>query len=138
MYRSDDGARQWTSIENGLPSSFGFPAAAHPRDPERLFLFPLNGDIAGRFAPEGRAAVWRTSDGGRTWEDCRNGLPQQNAYLTVLRQAMATDACDSAGVYFGTTSGELYASPDEGDRWIRIAEHLPSILSVETMVLNGR
>lgn len=138
MYRSDDMARTWHSIEQGLPSSFGFPAVAHPRDPDRLYLFPLNGDIAGRFAPDGKAAVWRTRDGGKTWEDCRDGLPQKDAYVSVLRQGMATDPLDPAGVYFGTTSGELYASADEGDSWRRIAEHLPAILSVETLVLSDR
>jgi photosystem II stability/assembly factor-like uncharacterized protein len=92
MYRSDDGGRNWQSIENGLPSSFGFPAAAHPADPDTAFLIPLNGDDKGRFMPEARAAVWRTRDGGRSWTDLRKGLPQQNAYFGVLRQAMAAPA----------------------------------------------
>ncbi|HET7413166.1 MAG TPA: sialidase family protein, partial [Pararhizobium sp.] len=91
MYRSDDGGREWKSIESGLPSSFGFPSAVHPRDPDTLFLIPLNGDTAGRYVPDGRAAVWRTCDGGRTWQDLRNGLPQDNVFFGVLRQAMATD-----------------------------------------------
>lgn len=134
MYRSDDGGESWESIEEGLPSSFGFPAAAHPRDPDRLFLVPLNGDIAGRYMPEGRAAVWRTADGGRTWSGERRGLPQQNAFFNVLRQAMATDRLAPAGVYFGTGSGALYASADEGASWDRIAENLPVITSIETWV----
>ena len=91
MYRSEDGGRHWESIEAGLPSTFGFPAAAHPRDPATLFLLPLNGDIAGRYVPDGRAAVWRTRDGGARWEALRDGLPQENAFFGVLRQAMATD-----------------------------------------------
>lgn len=136
MYRCDDGASQWQSIEEGLPSSFGFPAAAHPRDPDVLFLLPLNGAEQGRYAPDAKAAVWRTRDGGKTWQDLREGLPQQNAYFGVLRQAMATDSLDKAGVYFGTSSGELYASADEGDSWSCIVSHLPSIYSVETMVLD--
>jgi photosystem II stability/assembly factor-like uncharacterized protein len=136
MYRSDDGGRSWQSIEEGLPSSFGFPAAVHPRDPERLFLVPLNGDIKGRFMPEGRTAVYCTGDAGDSWKDQREGLPQQNAFFGVLRQALATDTSDPAGVYFGTTSGELYASADEGRSWNCIAQHLPAILSVETMVVD--
>jgi photosystem II stability/assembly factor-like uncharacterized protein len=137
MYRSDDGGRQWTSIEAGLPSSFGFPAAAHPRDPSTLYLLPLNGDSAGRYVPDGKAAVWRTRDGGETWEDLRTGLPQGNTYFGVLRQAMATDRLEPAGVYFGTSTGSLYASADEGDSWACIAQHLPTVLSVETMVVEA-
>jgi photosystem II stability/assembly factor-like uncharacterized protein len=137
MYRSDDGGRRWDSIEAGLPSSFGFPAAAHPRDPDTLFLVPLNGDIAGRFMPDARVAVWRTTDGGKTWEALRQGLPQENAFFGVLRQALATDVLEPAGVYFGTGSGELYASADEGENWTCIAQHLPSISSVETLVIEA-
>jgi photosystem II stability/assembly factor-like uncharacterized protein len=137
MYRSDDGGRHWDSIEAGLPSSFGFPAAAHPRDPDTLYLVPLNGDIAGRFVPDGKAAVWRTADAGKTWSAHRTGLPQENAFLTVLRQAMAIDRLEPAGVYFGTTSGALYASADEGDSWACIAQHLPAISSVETLVIEA-
>lgn len=137
MYRSDDGGRQWTSIEAGLPSSFGFPAAAHPRDPSTLYLLPLNGDQAGRYVPDGKAAVWRTRDGGESWQDLRTGLPQGNTYFGVLRQAMATDRLEPAGVYFGTSTGSLYASADEGDSWTCVAQHLPTVLSVETMVVEG-
>ncbi len=132
MYRSDDAGRSWRSIEAGLPSTFGFPAAAHPRDPATLFLLPLNGDIAGRYVPEGRAAVWRTRDGGASWAGLRDGLPQRDAFFGVLRQAMATDRLEPAGVYFGTSSGALFASADEGERWTCLAQHLPAILSVET------
>ena len=137
MYRSDDAGRAWQSIEAGLPSSFGFPAAAHPRDPDTLYLVPLNGDIAGRFMPDAKAAVWRTRDGGKTWSDKREGLPQESAFFGVLRQALATDSMDPAGVYFGTGSGEVYASADEGDRWTCIARHLPTISSVETLVVEA-
>jgi photosystem II stability/assembly factor-like uncharacterized protein len=135
MYRSDDGGRTWQSIEAGLPSSFGFPAAVHPRDPQTLYLVPLNGDTAGRFVPEGKAAVWKTADGGRTWNGKRAGLPQGNAFFGVLRQALATDGMEPAGVYFGTGSGTLYASTDEGESWTSIAQHLPAISSVETLVI---
>ncbi|MFK8253847.1 WD40/YVTN/BNR-like repeat-containing protein [Ancylobacter terrae] len=135
MYRTDDGGRHWESIEAGLPSSFGFPAAAHPRDPDTLFLIPLNGDIKGRFMPDGRTAVWRTRDGGRSWQDKREGLPQQGAYFNVLRQAMATDRLEPAGVYFGTNAGALYGSINEGETWDCLAPHLPTITSVETLVI---
>jgi photosystem II stability/assembly factor-like uncharacterized protein len=135
MYRSDDGGRQWRSIEAGLPSSFGFPAAVHPRDPATLYLVPLNGDVAGRYVPDASAAVWRTRDGGDSWQALREGLPQQNVFFGVLRQALATDPLEPAGVYFGTNSGDLYASADEGDSWRCIARHLPSITSVETLVV---
>jgi photosystem II stability/assembly factor-like uncharacterized protein len=137
MYRSEDGGRQWDSIEQGLPSSFGFPAATHPSDADTLFLLPLNGDIAGRYVPEGKAAVWRTRDAGATWQDLRAGLPQRDTFFGVLRQAMATDRLDPAGVYFGSNTGALYASRDEGDSWSCIAQNLPPIHSVETLLVEG-
>ena len=135
MYCSEDGGAQWESIEKGLPSSFGFPAAAHPRDPDTLYLVPLNGDSAGRYVPEARCAVWRTRDAGKTWSALRQGLPKENAFFGVLRQAMATDRLEKAGVYFGTNTGKLFASADEGDNWSCIAEDLPPIYSVETLVV---
>jgi len=135
MYRSDDGGATWQSIEKGLPSSFGFPAAAHPRERDTLFLLPLNSDIGGRYPPDAKCAVWRTRDGGATWTALRTGLPQENVYFGVLRQAMATDRLDPVGVYFGTSGGELYASADEGERFEVIQHHLPAIFSVETMVV---
>lgn len=137
MYRSEDGGQHWQSIEQGLPSTFGFPATAHPRDPATLFLLPLNGDTAGRYVPDGRAAVWRTRDAGATWQALRDGLPQQNTFFGVLRQAMAADRLEPAGVYFGTNTGALYASANEGDSWQCVAQHLPPIHSVETLVVEA-
>jgi photosystem II stability/assembly factor-like uncharacterized protein len=137
MYRSDDGGLSWRSIEAGLPSTFGFPVATHPRDPDTVYLLPLNGDQLGRFMPDAQTAVWRTRDGGASWQALRNGLPQKDAFFGVLRQAMTTDTLSPAGVYFGTSGGQLYASADEGESWAAIAQHLPTITSVEAMVVDG-
>lgn len=133
VFRSPDGGRSWEEITTGLPSDFGFPVAVHPADPETLWVLPLNGDVLGRFPPDAAAAVWRSRDGGQSWSAARDGLPQTACFFTVLRQAMAVDAGEPAGVYFGTNSGSVFASADEGKRWTEIARHLPTVLSVETM-----
>ena len=136
MYRSDDGGRSWDEHRGRAcprPS-----ASRRPRiraTPTRSILLPLNGDIAGRYVPDAKAAVWRTRDGGATWQDLRDGLPQQNAYFGVLRQAMATDRLEPAGVYFGTSSGALFASADEGDSWTADRPASADDLSVETLVV---
>ncbi len=132
VYSSPNGGRSWKDITEGLPSTFGFPIAVHPRDPETVWVVPLNGDSEGRFPPDASAAIWKSSDGGESWTAKRTGLPERDCFFTVLRQAMAVDSADPTGVYFGTNSGSIFASVDEGETWSEIARHLPTILSVET------
>ena len=133
VWRSGDGGRSWHDITAGLPSTFGFPIRVHPRNPDMIWTLPLNGDSAGRFPPDAAAAVWRSADGGKSWQAMRDGLPQISCYFTVLRQAMAGDSRDLAGVYFGTNSGSVFASLDEGSSWQEIARHLPTVLAIEVL-----
>lgn len=133
VYRSRDGGRSWDDISAGLPSTFGFPIAVDRNDALKIWTLPLNGDSAGRFPPGASAAVWHSRDGGDTWERQGNGLPQENCFFTVLRQAMATDT--AGGVYFGTNSGSVFGSQDGGESWQELARHLPTITSVETLTI---
>lgn len=133
VYRTRDGGTVWEEITEGLPSTFGFPVAAHPAKAGTVWTFPLNGDSAGRFPKDARAAVWRSQDGGETWEAKGEGLPAKDCFFTVLRQAMTNDLETPAGVYFGTNSGSVFASRDEGETWAEVARHLPTVLCVEAM-----
>ncbi len=131
VYRSDDCAENWTDIANGVPSDFGFPVVMHPQDPDCIYILPVESDQF-RCACDGRLRVYRTRNAGASWEPLSRGLPQKGAYETVLRDAMAADSFDPAGIYFGTRSGQLFASRDEGKTWTRIAEGLPPVVCVRT------
>jgi photosystem II stability/assembly factor-like uncharacterized protein len=134
VHRSDDCGQTWTEITEGLPSDFGFAAAAHPYDRDAFYAVPLDPGH-GRCMPEGRAAVWRTRDAGESWERLDRGLPQRDAYVGVLREGMAIDTHEVPGLYVGTSTGQLFASADEGESWTEIASYLPSIWSVEVAVV---
>ena len=134
LYRSDDWGETWQDIANGVPSDFGFAMAMHPHDSETVYIVPLTSDMF-RVTPDAKLRVYRTRDGGGSWEPLATGLPQENAYEAVLRDAMATDSLDSAGVYFGTRSGKLFASSDSGDSWTEVAGNLPPIVCVKTAVI---
>jgi photosystem II stability/assembly factor-like uncharacterized protein len=134
MHRSDDAGESWTEITEGLPSDFGFAAAAHPHDRDTFYVVPLDPGH-GRVMPDGAAAVWRTSDAGSSWQRLGSGLPQSGAHIGVLREAMAIDSYDTPGLYFGTSTGQLFASADEGNNWTEIAGYLPGISSVEVAII---
>ena len=134
MHRSDDGGKSWTEITEGLPTEFGFAAATHPHDRDSFYVIPLDPGH-GRTMPDGQAAVWRTRDAGSSWQKLGNGLPSENAYVGVLRDGMAIDKQDEPGLYFGTSTGQLFGSTDEGESWSEIAGYLPGISSVEVAVL---
>jgi len=135
MHRSDDTGQTWVEITEGLPTEFGFAAAAHPHDRDTFYVVPLDPGH-GRTMPDGRAAVWRTRDAGSTWQRLDRGLPQDGAHLGVLREGMAIDGDDAPGLYFGTSTGQVFASVDEGDSWSEIASYLPAISSVEVVTLD--
>jgi photosystem II stability/assembly factor-like uncharacterized protein len=136
VYRSTDGGRQWQDISAGLVSEFGFVFGAHPRDPASGWVIPLSHPEEGRYAPGGSLGVWRTDDSGDSWQRHGDGLPQENAFVGVFREAMAVDRLDPVGVFFGTSTGQLYGSVDEGDTWSVVAENLPPIWGVETVALD--
>jgi hypothetical protein len=134
IYRMDRPEGRWERIGDNMPSDvgdIGFPIELHPRDPDTAWVFPMDGtDVWPRTSPDGRPAAYVTRDAGASWTRKDNGLPE-TAWFTVKRQAMTTDDGDPVGVYFGTTSGEVWASTDEADSWTRVLEHLPEIYSLE-------
>ncbi|MGA9774397.1 MAG: exo-alpha-sialidase [Candidatus Dormiibacterota bacterium] len=134
VYRSDDYGTSWNPIENGLPANFGFPMVVHPHQPETLYTFPLKAD-SHRFPATGRCQLYRSRNGGESWEALDRGLPEGEYRAGVLRDALCTDGGDPAGVYFGTRAGEVYAGRDDGDSFELVAQHLPDVLSVRAVQL---
>lgn len=134
VYRSDNGGDKWIEITEGLPSDFGFPMALHPRDSQTAWVAPLQG-AEFRAPPKGKLTVYRTRDGGSSWEPLTNGLPQRNAYMGIYRENLSSDVLDAAGVYLGTNTGKVFFSSDEGDSWKKVADNLPPVTSVEAAVL---
>jgi hypothetical protein len=121
-------------VANGVPSDFGFPVVAHPTDPDTAWIIPLQSDQF-RCTPEAKARVYRTRDAGGSWEPLGDGLPQEDAFLTVLRDGFGGDGLTPAGLYFGTRTGQLFASADEGERWRLVAEWLPPVVCVKAAVV---
>ena len=136
LYRSDNHGESWQDIAHGVPSDFGFAMVCHPHDPDCVYILPIESDEF-RCTPEGRLRVYRTRNAGMSWEALTRGLPQRRAYETVLRDAMATDSLDPAGIYFGTRGGQLYGSTDEGKSWKEILNGLPPVVCVKSEVLVG-
>src|SRR5947209_6289126 len=130
VYRSDDAGESWTAIGDGLPSDFGFPLAVDPADPDSAYVIPLVADMD-RVTPEGRAGVYETRDAGASWTRRGDGLPQEHAYLTILRLAFnSARSADSLELYFGATSGEVFGSADGGQNWFSAASRLPPVFSL--------
>jgi hypothetical protein len=134
VYRSDDAGASWRSIADGLPTDFGFTMVAHPHRPGVIYTFPVAAD-GKRYPPDFRCRVFRSADAGESWTALSEGLPTEPFYPVVLRDAMAADDADPAGIYFGTRSGEVFASADEGDFWRQVAAHLPDVLCVRAAAL---
>jgi photosystem II stability/assembly factor-like uncharacterized protein len=134
LYRSDDWGDSWQDIANGVPSDFGFPIQSHPHDPDTVYAIPLQSDEF-RVVPEAKLRVYRTRDAGTSWAPLTDGLPQSQAFESVLRDGLAVDTHDPAGVYFGTRSGKLYGSANDGERWTELADSLPPICCVKTAVV---
>jgi photosystem II stability/assembly factor-like uncharacterized protein len=134
VMRSNDGGDSWTEVSGNLPSDFGFPIDVHAHEPETIYVVPIKSDSE-HFPPDGKLRVYRSRSGGNDWEALTRGLPQQDCYVNVLRDAMAVDRLDPCGIYFGTTGGQVYASANGGDDWQPIVRDLPPVLSVEVQTL---
>jgi len=134
VMRSDNAGDQWTKISGNLPTDFGFAIDVHSHEPETVYVVPIKSDSE-HFPLDGKLQVFRSKSGGNEWEPMTKGLPQQNCYVNVLRDAMAVDTLDDCGIYFGTTGGQVYCSPDAGDSWSAITHDLPAVLSVEAQTL---
>jgi photosystem II stability/assembly factor-like uncharacterized protein len=134
VMRSNDAGENWSEVSGNLPTDFGFPIDVHAHDPETIYVVPIKSDSE-HFPPEGKLRVYRSKTGGNEWEPLTKGLPQQDCYVNILRDAMAVDQLDTCGIYFGTTGGQVYCSPDGGDSWNPIVRDLPSVLSVEVQTL---
>ena len=135
VMRSDDAGESWHEVSGNLPSDFGFCIDVHAHEPETIYVVPITSDSE-HYPPEGKLRVWRSRTGGNEWEPLTKGLPQQDCYVNVLRDAMCVDALDPCGVYFGTTGGQVYGSRDGGDSWDAIARDLPAVMSVEVQTLS--
>jgi photosystem II stability/assembly factor-like uncharacterized protein len=134
VMRSDNGGESWTEVSGNLPTDFGFPIEVHAHEPETIYVVPITSDSL-HYPPDGKLRVYRSRSGGNEWEPLTKGLPQENCYVNVLRDAMSVDRLDSCGVYFGTTGGQVYCSADSGDSWAPIVHDLPAVLSVEVQTL---
>jgi photosystem II stability/assembly factor-like uncharacterized protein len=134
VLRSDDSGDSWKEVSGNLPSDFGFVIDVNANEPETIYVVPIKSDSE-HFPPDGKLRVYRSRSGGNEWEALTKGLPQSDCYVNVLRDAMAVDSLDKCGIYFGTTGGQVYASPDAGDTWSPIVRDLPSVLSVEVQTL---
>ena len=134
VMRSDNAGDTWTEVSGNLPTDFGFVIDIHAHEPETIYVVPIKSDSE-HYPPDGKLRVYRSRTGGNEWEALTNGLPQENCYVNVLRDAMAVDSLDSCGVYFGTTGGQVYGSADAGDTWTPIVRDLPPVLSVEVQTL---
>jgi len=134
VMRSDNAGDSWEEVSGNLPTDFGFAIEVHAHEPETIYVIPIKSDSE-HFPMEGKLRVYRSKTGGNEWEALTKGLPQENCYVNVLRDAMAVDSLDSCGIYFGTTGGQVYVSPDSGDNWSAIVRDLPAVYSVEVQTL---